>query len=384
MPNRDIIRLRFTEPKMLSDTETAEVKLYGQVIRDRREEWKWSKEDKSASDFDKAIKEVLADGAKKLKLRINSPGGVVNEAVAMRSILCDAGFDEINIKIEGMCASAATIIATIPGAHVSIAPGSQYMIHNCWTIAAGNANDMQKVIEDLRSLDQQVIEMYEQRTGQQYDTLKEWMDATKWFSAKEAVESGFADEVSQEKQTQAVACVTSDMMTAMRELYASVPDEITVSNEPTAEAASGSAENKNPKEEEKKQMDINDITMEQLREQNPTLCSAIADAAIAEERQRVQDIEDMTIAGYEDMAAKAKADGTSAIEFHKSVVKAQREKGKKHLASRAEETADAAKIAGGDAKDNDAADEEAQMNAFAEEAKKIAAAIGDENGGRMF
>ena len=381
MPNRDFIRLRFTEPKMLADTETAEVKLYGQVIRDRREEWKWSKEDKSASDFDKAIKDVLADGAKKLKLRINSPGGVVNEAVAMRSILCDAGFEEINIKIEGMCASAATILATIPGAHVSIAPGSQYMIHRCWTIAIGNANDMQKVIEDLHSLDRQVIEMYEQRTGQEYDTLKEWMDATKWFTAKEAVESGFADEVSKEKQTQAVACVTSDMMAAMRELYASVPDEITVSNEPTPKAASGSSEKYKSQEGGKNQMDIKDITMEQLQSQNPTLCKDIADAAIAEERQRVQDIDDMTIAGYEDMAAKAKADGTSAIDFHKSIVQAQREKGKKHLANRAAEVADACKVSGSDPETNDGADYETQMTALVNDAKAIAESVRNGDGG---
>lgn len=128
-------------------------------------------------------------------------------------------------------------------------------------------------------------------------------------------------------------------------------------------------------------MDIKDITMEQLQSQNPTLCKDIADAAIAEERQRVQDIDDMTIAGYEDMAAKAKADGTSAIDFHKSIVQAQREKGKKHLANRAAEVADACKVSGSDPETNDGADYETQMTALVNDAKAIAESVRNGDGG---
>ena len=104
-----------------SDSE-AEIMLYGEIIQDMPEDWKWSKEDKSAADFDKAIKAARDGGARKLLLRINSPGGIVSEAVAMRSILCAAGFENITVRIEGLCASAATIIAAIPGEHVQIAP----------------------------------------------------------------------------------------------------------------------------------------------------------------------------------------------------------------------------------------------------------------------
>lgn len=384
MPKHDMIRLRFTAPKMLADTDTAEVKLYGQVISDMPEDWKWSKEDKSASDFDKAIKDAIAGGAHKLLLRINSPGGIVDEAVAMRSILAEAGFKSIDVRIEGMCASAATIVATVPGAHVAIAPGSLYMIHNSLTLAVGNVNDFASVIEELGAIDQQIREMYEARTGQTNKQLKEWMDATKWFTAKEAVTFGFADEITEEKKVQAVACASPEMVACMKDLYASVPDAITVSNEPTAEAASGSSENKKSEKEEQKQMDIKDITMEQLRDQNPDLYSAIADAATAEERQRVQDIEDMTIAGYEEMAEKAKADGTSAIDFHKSIVKAQREKGKKYLENRANETAAAAGVTGSDPKSNDGTSEEAQMNAFVNDIKAIAEGTSADNNGGMF
>ena len=125
----EMFRLRH-RTQMLAGGETAEIMLYGEIIFDMPENWKWSKEDKSAADFDKAVKKVREDGAKNALLRINSPGGYVTEAVAMRAILVNAGFEKIDIRIEGLCASAATLLATIPGAHVTITPGSQYMIHN--------------------------------------------------------------------------------------------------------------------------------------------------------------------------------------------------------------------------------------------------------------
>ena len=104
--NRDLFRLQFTQPQMSADGAEAEVLLYGEIIKYRPELFKDSPEDKSAIEFDKAIKAVREQGAKKLLLRINSPGGIVTEAIAMRSILCSAGFEAISIRIEGLCASA--------------------------------------------------------------------------------------------------------------------------------------------------------------------------------------------------------------------------------------------------------------------------------------
>ncbi|MFR5794150.1 MAG: hypothetical protein ACLUI3_00305 [Christensenellales bacterium] len=47
----------------------------------------------------------------------------------------------------------------------------------------------------------------------------------------------------------------------------------------------------------------------------------------------------MTPAGYEQMAQEAKQNGTSAADYCKMIVKAQREKGAGYLASRQKETA---------------------------------------------
>ena len=192
---------------------SAEVSLYGEIIADMPEEWKWSAEDKSAADFKKAIDEVRKNGANSLLLRINSPGGVCTEAVAMRSILASAGFDEITVRIEGLCASAATVLATIPGAYVEIAEGSEYMIHNPWGMAIGNANEIERTVDRLRNIEEMTRTFYAMRTGADEEQIKEWMDNETWFTAKEAVECGFADELlSAEPETAIAACVTSDVI----------------------------------------------------------------------------------------------------------------------------------------------------------------------------
>ncbi|MEG0768246.1 MAG: ATP-dependent Clp protease proteolytic subunit, partial [Clostridia bacterium] len=128
MPNNELIRLKY-KTRMIADSEEAEIMLYGEICDD----W-WSVvtdhkyADRSAVDFDNALKAIK--GAKKVTLRINSPGGFCNEAVAMRTMLINAGFESLTISIEGLCASAATLLACIPGATVKMSEGSEYMIHN--------------------------------------------------------------------------------------------------------------------------------------------------------------------------------------------------------------------------------------------------------------
>ena len=351
--------------KMTADTE-AEVTLYGQIISDMPEEWKWSKEDKSAADFKKAIDELKKKGAKSLLVRINSPGGICTEAVAMRSILSNAGFEDITIRIEGMCASAATTIATIPNATVQITEGSEYMIHNPWTLAIGNANEIMHEVEHLRNIEEMTRGFYAKKTGQSDDQIKQWMDDETWFTAEQAVEYGFADELL-ETEAKAAACVTSQQMATMKGLYKSVPENLTVQDTITLDAcvltadaivtsdditvSNGTQVAGEPSEikkelEENPTMELKDLTLDQLRDECPALYDEIVQSAVSAERTRLSDIDALTIPGYEDMAEKAKAEGTSAMEFQKAIVAAMREKGASFLASRTAETAPAQEVAG--------------------------------------
>ena len=381
---RDIFNLGYSV-KMSADTDdTAEVMLYGEIVEDGPKWWKWSEEDKSAADFKKAIDDVIAGGAKKVLLRINSPGGVCTESVAMRSILANAGFDEINIRIEGLCASAATDIATLPGAHVAIAEGSEYMIHNPWCIAFGNANEMEHTIERLRNIEKMSRGFYMKRTGQTEEQIKEWMDAETWFTAEEAVEYGFADEVLEAEvnnETPIAACVSERAMAAMRGLYKDVPTSIAIEAEMPSEPENNNVSNGTPvagapteiKLKEDNPMELAGITMDQLRDGNPALFEQVQQNAVTAERERISDIDALTVPGYEAMAEEAKANGTSAMDYQKQLVKAMKEKGANFMRARQEETAPAQNVSGNAPEEANADDEiEANAKAVAEYAKSFA------------
>ena len=382
-------RIRFT---MKADGEDAEVMVYSCIVR-----YKWDDDDVTATDFDKALKEARKNGAKNLNIRINSPGGDVYSAVAMRSMVMNAGFDNVRVLIEGLCASAATLFATIPNAHVVIAEGSEFMIHNPMTIAWGNANEMQKTVDHLHKMEDQFHGMYAAKTGKEEDQIKEWMDATTWFTAKEAVENGFCDELLASESI--AACVTREDMALMKAIYGDVPEQVTEqdpafpyggaleaiqnmhlfgdnahecvvpnANNPVSNGtpvAGVPTENNSKKEENTMELNEN-TTVDQLREANPALLAQVQQEAVAAERERLSTIDALTMPGYEDMAEKAKADGTSAMDFQKQIVAAMKQKGTEFMQARQQETAPAAQVAGGEPADNAKTEEqEIQDNAKA-------------------
>lgn len=335
-------RLCFT---MKAEGDEAEVMVYSAIASD-----KWFDEDVTPGDFDKALKAARKGGATRLHVRINSGGGEVYAAVAMRSMIIGAGFESVRMTIEGLCASAATLFATVPGARVTIAQGSEFMIHNPMTIAWGNAAEIEKTVDHLRKMEGQFAEMYAERTGIDAEDIREMMDAETWMTAKEAVEKGFCDEV-QESQPVA-ACVSAREMALMRSLYRAVPGEVTVEAEKTEmvsneDAAAADSTEIQVDEKEDAGMDVKELSLEQLREGNPALLNEILNSAVAAERQRQQDIDALTLPGYEAMAARAKADGTSAMDFQKQLVAAMRQKGADFIEARRRETEPAKDVAGG-------------------------------------
>lgn len=91
-------------------------------------------------------------------------------------------------------------------------------------------------------------------------------------------------------------------------------------------------------------MEIKDLTAAQLASENPQLMASIRETAMQAERERMQDIDDLTTPGYEQMATEAKKSGMSAMDFHKAVVKAQREKGAQFMQSRKGEVSQSAGV----------------------------------------
>lgn len=106
---------------------------------------------------------------------INSPGGDCVAAAQIYNMLMDYPHD-VTIKIDGIAASAASVIA-MAGTKVLMSPVSMMMIHNPATIAFGDHTEMQKAIEMLDSVKESIINAYELRTGMSRTKLSHLMDA---------------------------------------------------------------------------------------------------------------------------------------------------------------------------------------------------------------
>lgn len=144
----------------------------------------------SAKDFNKELMDLDVDT---IHVRINSPGGDVYEARAIQTALAQSG-KHVVIHIDGLAASAASFIA-LAGDERYIADGAWYMIHNAWTMVAGDKNALVNEATYLDRIDTSLRKDYVKATGNSEEQVQEWMDNETWFDANEALENGFVTEI---------------------------------------------------------------------------------------------------------------------------------------------------------------------------------------------
>ncbi|MEH3087710.1 MAG: Clp protease ClpP [Xylophilus ampelinus] len=174
--------------KIVAKDGAASIYLYDAIVGDRlTAEW-WG--GVCPQDFVPAVRAIEAD---QITIYTNCPGGDVFAAEAMCQALREHPA-KVKMQIEGYAASAATAIACACD-EVVATPASKYMIHNTWTLALGNADDLEAVVELLRKCDGTMYDAYEQRSGKSRDQIIEWCKAETWFTAAQAVEQGFIDQV---------------------------------------------------------------------------------------------------------------------------------------------------------------------------------------------
>ncbi len=172
----------------------------GEIVADE-----WEDSDTSAAGFRDALKS-LGD-VKEINLHINSPGGSVFEGIAIYNML-KQNKAKVNIYVDALAASIASVIA-MSGDAIFMPSNSMMMIHNPYTLAVGNANELRKAADDLDQITKASIASYLAKAGDKLDesTLKELMDNETWLTAEEAVDYGLADEVLEPNQ--AVASVNN-------------------------------------------------------------------------------------------------------------------------------------------------------------------------------
>lgn len=143
--------------------------------------------------------ERLGD-VKDILVRINSPGGEVFDGFAIYNALKNHPA-QVHIQIDGLAASIASIIA-MAGDLITMGDGAMMMIHNPWTIAIGDSDDMRKTADMLDKVSEGLLDAYESRTGMSRDEIKTMLASETWFTAAEAIANGFADERTDSEATE--------------------------------------------------------------------------------------------------------------------------------------------------------------------------------------
>ena len=139
------------------------------------------------------VRDLHALDAPVINLRINSPGGDVFAARAMATAIAQHP-SRIVAHIDGLAASAATYVA-ISSAEVRMSKGAFFMIHNAWTLAIGNKDDLLSTASLLEKIDGTIADDYASKTSEERAQIIQWMDDETWFTAEEAESHGFVDAV---------------------------------------------------------------------------------------------------------------------------------------------------------------------------------------------
>lgn len=179
----------FWKFKNEAESETAELYLYGEIS-----DVSWWGDEVTPRQFHEDL--VKCEG-KDLAVHINSPGGDVFAAQAIYTQLKNYT-GKVTMYIDGMCASAATIIACAGNA-VIMPANTIYMIHNPKSAMLGyfDAPELDKISASLGAVKQTIVNVYMSRVQGALSEvqIKHKMDSEEWMTAETAKSYGFVDEI---------------------------------------------------------------------------------------------------------------------------------------------------------------------------------------------
>ena len=174
------------------------------------------------------------NGGKEVNVLIDSLGGRSNTALSIFSAFKRHG--NVNVHFVGMNASAATI-ASLGARHITMDASAMYLVHQCsigfFEWGQLNSDGLQTLIEniekqkaDLDKLDANIAQMYAARCHKEAGELLELMKQGGWLNAKEALEWGFVDELTEYEEEEAPV-LTDTMATAMAAAGIPIPSNMT-------------------------------------------------------------------------------------------------------------------------------------------------------------
>lgn len=242
---------------------------------------------------------------KRLHLHINCLGGDAFAAQAIHSTIKDHKAGAKTAYIDGVCASAATLVAC--GADRVVARyNTSYMVHYPWGVCMGDAEEMRKAAHDLDAVTVPIVNVYQKKCGAKLseEEIRKLMADETWLTPDEALEKGFVDTV--RGKIQAIARVgagrimcSGRLMDIARYHYRNAP-KWPLHKKREVEPEAPAQARPEPKKKEKT------MTREEIA---PELLATIQHEARVAERARLSALDALNGPGLSQIIEKAKAEG---------------------------------------------------------------------------
>ena len=173
------------------ESDSADLYIFGDISTFGQ----WWEDDPDRSAYN-IVNELKAVTASNINVHINSYGGDVSEGLAIYNTLRSSGKNVTTI-CDGFACSAASVVF-MAGSKRVMSPASLLMIHNAWTVAMGNSEELRKQADDLETITQASVEAYKLVATISEEEIKELMDNETWILPEEAKEWGFATDIAEE------------------------------------------------------------------------------------------------------------------------------------------------------------------------------------------
>ncbi|MEG1513795.1 MAG: Clp protease ClpP [Clostridia bacterium] len=258
----------------------AEITMYGDIVESRPVNWRTGEPE--AGDFI-ILSEFLEDlntlsNAANITIHMNSAGGDAYSAIPIHNRLRELKAKKTCI-VDGVAMSGGSLIMCAADI-VRVNPSSLVMIHKCWSYLLGgyNADEMRSLAAGFDSVDKAQAAIYKRKCGLDEDIILSMMADTTYLTGKEAVEKGFADELTEDDPIEIAASADRSTIYVGGKMMrlpkcAEIPEALSlpvVTSSPVAGAIKTKPDNTGSEGGK-----IMANTLEELRTENPVLAAQI-------------------------------------------------------------------------------------------------------------
>lgn len=204
-------------------TDEAVIEIYGQI---GYEGWDREDDENTARLMSGELDRIKALNAKRITVKINSLGGDVNHALAIHDLLAEHPA-LVTTQINGLCASAATIVA-MAGKERRMSKNALFLIHQCSAyVGRANQEQLAQELETQKTVNGRMLDIYTAACNGKEAEISELLKANnglgRWLTATEARDFGFVTDIYNESRK--TACFTQSAFSdnglpALPEAYA--------------------------------------------------------------------------------------------------------------------------------------------------------------------